>query len=873
MLRAAALLATLAACSHPQHLDPPVVPVAAVAPPEPRDPAVPLDPSVITGTLPNGLTYVITPRATTENEQVPFVIMAVRAGSLDETDAQTGAAHLLVHYLAPQLGIVDDVDADVATGFDSTTYPLELEDGAPEATFDERLATLRRAIDGPLPALELHDLHGELAPEPPPALEWLGTRRESHPPSAPAEHYAQLTAAEVAGFRKTWYRADRIAVIVVATRDPAATQRMIAQRFGDLPVTAPPPVRAPFELPPRTDLAIALRPTMRPGAFTLGQRVARHDQRTERGYRAMLVEQIAERGLMARMRTLVRRPDLAFERSPLTDSVDLLELQSRRGDQVYLVARELARLAANAITQDDLDSWRTELDPDHVPDSRAQRDSLTAWFLTGTPVPSAALDAVTVRLAATITADEVRDVARAEFALATRTLTIRTRVDEPRPIEAEVRAKLETIARMPLGGFADRAGAHPMMTAPQPGTIVATREDHGMTLWTLGNGARVIVRPLASHHERDTPGAIYGNEVELVAIGTRGYQRMPAARAASARFAGELVANGGLGELSRETAEEVMTESSVDLEARIAADHHAIHVSTWGHQVDRMFEVMHLAIAAPRVDPTDVTRWRARLLAKLAAGEVDADDWSPELRAAVGSAPSPPVVRAAVEAVDRDVALAAYADAVGDVAHTTFIILGESPGRVKPLVETYLASLPAGATQLIAAPPPRATGKPTVATELTLGRTMEVVFVAPPAKDGSDERDLDILRYTVEHRMEESRHRTGVEVGIADDGHRFVRVTSSGAVALAAPEIVLADIARHPPVGVDLEQLVAHFAGATTGAAWLARIEAGIPRGVDPIAINATLTDPAQAAARIRPALIQATARAFGKPIVRLRLP
>src|SRR5688500_8166055 len=55
----------------------------------------PLDPAVVRGPLPNGLTYYV--RKNTRPEKRVMLQLAVKAGSVDETDQQQGLAHFLEH--------------------------------------------------------------------------------------------------------------------------------------------------------------------------------------------------------------------------------------------------------------------------------------------------------------------------------------------------------------------------------------------------------------------------------------------------------------------------------------------------------------------------------------------------------------------------------------------------------------------------------------------------------------------------------------------------------------------------------------------------------------------------------------------------------
>jgi len=100
---------------------------------------LPLDPSVRTGTLPNGMTYYIKSNGWPENRI--SLRLAVNAGSVLETDEQQGLAHFLEHmnfngskhfesgdlvkYLE-SIGARFGADANAYTSFDETVYMLDL---------------------------------------------------------------------------------------------------------------------------------------------------------------------------------------------------------------------------------------------------------------------------------------------------------------------------------------------------------------------------------------------------------------------------------------------------------------------------------------------------------------------------------------------------------------------------------------------------------------------------------------------------------------------------------------------------------------------------------------------------------------------------
>src|ERR1043166_5526616 len=103
---------------------------------------LPTDPALVTGRLPNGLSYII--RTHTNPEGRVGIWLHVASGSLNETDATQGLAHFLEHLafngsanLPPgsvvpffqSLGLSFGRDQNALTGLDRTTYQLALPAG------------------------------------------------------------------------------------------------------------------------------------------------------------------------------------------------------------------------------------------------------------------------------------------------------------------------------------------------------------------------------------------------------------------------------------------------------------------------------------------------------------------------------------------------------------------------------------------------------------------------------------------------------------------------------------------------------------------------------------------------------------------------
>src|SRR5215831_18302879 len=119
-----------------------LMPLLAVGASAFADESLPTDSALVTGRLPNGLTYIIRPHRNPEGRV--SIWLHVASGSLNETDATRGLAHYLEHMafngsanfppgsVVPffqSLGLAFGRDQNAFTSFDQTTYQLTLPSG------------------------------------------------------------------------------------------------------------------------------------------------------------------------------------------------------------------------------------------------------------------------------------------------------------------------------------------------------------------------------------------------------------------------------------------------------------------------------------------------------------------------------------------------------------------------------------------------------------------------------------------------------------------------------------------------------------------------------------------------------------------------
>ncbi|MEQ1497309.1 MAG: insulinase family protein [Novosphingobium sp.] len=218
---------------------------------------LPGDPDVVFGTLPNGMRYAI------KRHQSPKGAVSVRfgidAGTKDESDAQRGAAHFVEHMafngsrnipegkLVPmleRLGLSFGADTNAETGFDHTTYKLDLPNAKVE-TLDAALLMMREVAGRLTIAPGAVDRErGILVSEASVRndanrrrlanvlnTEFPGNRLGGAVPADP-DQIRKITAKDLRAFYQAFYRPENSTLVIVGDVDPAEMQRKITAAFG-----------------------------------------------------------------------------------------------------------------------------------------------------------------------------------------------------------------------------------------------------------------------------------------------------------------------------------------------------------------------------------------------------------------------------------------------------------------------------------------------------------------------------------------------------------------------------------------------------------------------------------------------------------------
>ncbi len=225
------------------------------------------DPAARFGTLPNGLRYVVMPNH--EPKARASLRLLVLAGSFEETNAQRGLAHFLEHMAfngsthypsgslvekLQRLGMEFGADTNASTSFERTLYQLELPNTAPE-TVAEGLQILSDYCGGLALEQKMVDKERGIILSEKRSRDSVsyrtfvaqsefmqgGTLIPERLPIGLTDVIEKANRDPFVDFYNTWYRPDRMVVIVVGDVDGAAVEKQIGEGFSSLAPRSPEP--------------------------------------------------------------------------------------------------------------------------------------------------------------------------------------------------------------------------------------------------------------------------------------------------------------------------------------------------------------------------------------------------------------------------------------------------------------------------------------------------------------------------------------------------------------------------------------------------------------------------------------------------------
>ena len=731
----------------PEPVAPTPIPVAELTP----DSLLPLDPVVTYGTLSNGMTYYI--RHNEEPSNRVQLMMVVRAGSVLEEESERGLAHFVEHmafngterfekqqivqYLE-SLGVNFGPDLNASTGFDTTTYELEISTDDPEVleTAFQILSDWAYAIS--FDPEEVDKERGVVIEEWRTRLgygdrflnHWIplvfgSSRYTDRLPIGVLEVLEVATADDLRGFYERWYRPNLMAVVVVGDIDVAEMEAAIRRNFAPPPegeamqeraAVQPPTERPRYEVPSHAEprVTVFTDPEATGTSTFLVRTIPSGYGVTLTAYRDILIERLTFMMFNARLFELSRTPNPPYlganaYRSGLSDTADILVFGvgvEKNGVETGLnaILEEMQRVRQHGFTISELDREKANLlsfmesyyERRGQLESRSLADEYIEHFLNSTVAPGIEMEwELTQHLLPQITLDEV-DALATFWTEPGNTVLLVTGPEDIGPgtkdeLKEAVTQQLVTAHTLEVAGYEDEAAGQTLLAnIPTAGSITSEEQIESIDAvqWTLSNGITVIAKQTDFNNDQVifrsfSPG---GNSL----VADEDYF--------SASHATSLVAGSGAGPHNSVALDKLLAGKRVSVSPYIGSQFEGFSGSASPKDLETMFQLVTLYATDPQIDPVYFDTYVDRLRDTAENRLMDPDTlFFDEVRRILfqDHYRRRPLTIELLDELDMERALAVYKDRFADVGDSTFVFVGAFDwDALRSLTETYLASLP-----------------------------------------------------------------------------------------------------------------------------------------------------------------------------------
>jgi zinc protease len=703
--------------------------------------AIPVDPQITIGHLPNGLEYYV--RANRKPEKRAELRLVVKAGSVLEDDNQQGLAHFVEHMafngtqhfpkndiiqFIESLGMRFGADLNAYTSFDETVYMLQVPTDKPDV-MDKALLVLEDwahnvafdpvEIDKERPVVmeEWRRSRGagarttdKLFP-----IVLKGSQYADRLPIGKTEIIQNFKPDVLKKFYADWYRPDLMAVVAVGDFDKASVENLIKSHFTSLKNPQPERVRKTYDIPDHAGAIYALMTDKEMTSTTveIENLMPARKQGTVGVYRQDIVDGLFSSMLDARFSEITQKPDAPFlgasvgRGSFVAHSKDEAALEARVKEDgiekgIDALLTEVERVSRFGFTAGELDRVKQTIlrsyerivteDINRLSNSRA--DEYIRNFIENEPLPGAELEQVyNQRFLPGITLDEINKVAKEWFTDKDRIVTV-IAPEKPGlviPNETKLAAVIKAAPDKELKPYVDTVASGALLDPlPKPGSVVktTTKDAIGITEWELSNGIKVVLKPTTFRED----------EIAFRAFSPGGTSLASDKDYAAATSATQVLAAGGLGQFSAIDLRKVLTGKVATAGAVIGELEQGLNGGGSRKDIETMFQLIYLRFTQPRADATafSVLTTQARTaLANQTASPAFA--FNEALTTILGqNHPRRRITTAAtIDEWNLDKSLAFYKDRFADASGFTFVFVGSFDlPTMKPLVERYLGGLP-----------------------------------------------------------------------------------------------------------------------------------------------------------------------------------
>lgn len=623
---------------------------------------IPMDPSVRTGTLSNGMKYYIK-KNTLPEKKVDFRL-AINAGSILEDESQRGLAHFMEHMnfngtknfpdnklvdFLQSIGVKFGQHLNAYTSFDETVYmlpvPLDkpgnldaglkvMEDWAFNATLSDEQINKERGV-------VLEELRLGLGPDKRMSDKYLpkllyNSQYANRLPIGKKDILENFKTDVIRQFHKDWYRPDLMAIVVVGDINVDEIEKKIKDNFSKYKNPAKPRERKVFDLPNHKETLVAVETdpdaTSSVVQFIMKDSDAYKPDVTVEQYNQSAVENLATTMLNNRFRELINSTNPPFTFGSVYHGGTYARTKeafqgfamTKEGDQLNalkVLLTEVERAKKFGFTQSELDRAKSQvisnMERSYNNRDKTESDMLVEEyvrnFLEQEPMPGIAWEYEdTKKFLPSVTLAQTNDVIKKMVKDDSRVIVITgpKKDNVTMPTEAMVLNTFESVKMADIKPYEEKATIKNLVKPfKSEGKITKTETDAklGTTTWTLSNGVKVTFKKTDFKDD----------EIVFAARSLGGNSLIPDADFNKTQFAFQALSEAGVNGFSKADLTNYLAGKQVSVNPSVGALTEGISGRTNQKDLGTAMELMYAYFTGLNYNPDSFNAYKTKQSAML----------------------------------------------------------------------------------------------------------------------------------------------------------------------------------------------------------------------------------------------------------------
>ena len=697
------------------------------------------DKTIVIGQLGNGLKYYVLKNEKPAKE-VEFRLV-VNVGSLHETDEQRGAAHFVEHMafngsenfskndvieFFRSTGMQFGPDLNATTGYDQTVYKfripadkpdlmekafLVMKDWASGIRFNQddvdserniiieewrmRKGAWERSWKKFMPTIYNHSRHAKRHP--------IGT----------IDILGKISAAELKYFYDTWYRPERMAIMIIGDISETTMAEKIRSKFGNLKNSGARPKTIDYEIPPHKQLVYQAvqDPEMTDPSILIYQKYKRNPIVTEGDFRLKLMNDLYVSILHRRINTkdpLERSyKDANYKQFELSPDVAChffhISVKGRQFEKnLYEIVQEAERLKRFGVFESELEREKkvilrkaksAYLERQNKRSDQYAKEMVQHTYLGDRIISDEVHYRLTEEYLPTINISDINNLRGLYNSSSGRVVGIFTGpgASEKLPDEASVKKMFLTVQQERLAPYLDEVSDLPLFPEQlEKGSIIkeTVYEEIGVTVWELSNGGKVYLKPTDFKDD----------EILFGLSSSGGLALLKKEDIRTIYLMGKVVEKSGIGPFKRSDLIKRLIFKKMDIKPFTSPYRHGYWGSTSPEDFIVLVKMMRLMLTQPGFDDEIFKEEKEDLIEQLEEKQQTANwrYWQAIRTKLTSDNPYNKLVTAAeIEKLDAKVTRESLFELLQNRGEFSLVVVGAfTIEAVRPIIETYIASYP-----------------------------------------------------------------------------------------------------------------------------------------------------------------------------------